>query len=175
MWKVSKYQCRIEQNKFSLLNDSFIGVINYYLKDYSKKYPSDIHKEHILSYFKSRGQIEKCFQEIVDTIVYYGLKKKINKKELIKKLQNDYRRCHYSNGSNILIEFIKTIDYTYGYNENKYLPIFQYSFEIFVNYYEMLFSLYMNVLEAENFHFMEYFQNTPSIQIENSIQQLQQN
>jgi len=170
MWKVSKYQCRIEQNKFALLNDSFISVINYYLKDYSKKYPNDIHKEHILSYFKSRGQIEQCFQEIVDTIVYNGLKKKINKKECKEKLRFDYRKSHYSNGSIVLIDFIKTIDYMYGYDENIYLPIFEYAFDIFVNYYEMLLILFMNNLDGDGFTSNHFLQNTPVLQVEDRFQ-----
>jgi hypothetical protein len=171
MWKISKHQCKIELNKFSLLNDAFIGVINYYIKDYSKKYPSDIQKENILSYLKSRGQIEQCFQEIVDTIVYYSIKKKLNKKEYKEKLRLDYRKSHYSNGSVVLIDFIKTIDYLYGYDENIYLPIFEYAFDIFVNYYEMLFILFMNNLDGDNYASIQYEQSTHLIQVEDRFQQ----
>lgn len=141
MWQISKKKCRNLENKFSLLNASYFDILFYYIKDYKRKFNDNSKKSKgIINYLISKGEVENCFKNAVDTIYFNSIKKSTyTKNEIIYNLLLDYQIAHYSNGNTMLIDFIKKMKNEYEYNEETDLIFFYFFYDLYIKYYEILY------------------------------------
>ena len=152
MWKISKTKCRLEINKFKILNDCFFELVTQSIQDYNNTYRKHSgYIPSILDFFDKENYIELRFQQITDVIIASTpMESILNNKESLKLLKHNYKEYHYTDGKNLLADFVNKMDATNGYNEDRDLPIFDYIFEAHKNYYETLYYYLIEANETNN-------------------------
>jgi hypothetical protein len=158
MWSFNKSALRLEKDKFKFFKSCFMEIISHYLNEFSsdnKKKKS----ENIIEPIRNNQEIEKCFLTIIEEIIK-------NNSKLIEPIPlfqiYEYYYLNKPNEESILLNiFIDYLKNKGGYKEDRDLEIFDFFFEIYLNKYETLLLMLLDV----NGHNKFPFDNTiPKIQ-----------